>query len=223
MIRCIIFIAAAFILSEGSSKAGDPHAGKPPVLLVHGFQGSPQDMRSLGDFLKKDGRSVSYVTLNPNDGSETLESLALEVKTKVTQLYGSQPFDLVAFSMGGLVSRYYLEMLGGSKQVSHLVLISTPNHGTLTAFLNNNPGCIEMRPKSQFLDLLNNNLDKLQTVHCSCLFTPLDLMIIPAESSKISGWKTHYVWVLAHPLMLRSNECYRIIEEYLSSGRVPPM
>ena len=142
----------------------------------------------------------------------------MEVKKKAQQLYGSKSYDLVAFSMGGLVSRYYLEMLGGSKHVSHLVLVSTPNHGTLTAFLNNTPGCFEMRPESQFLNLLNNNLDKLQSVDCDCLYSPMDLMIIPSNSSKISGWENQSVWVTGHPLMLHSNTCFQIIEEHLSEG-----
>ena len=38
--------------------------------------------------------------------------------------------DVVAHSMGGLVSRYYIEKLDGDEVVSHLVMLGTPNAGS---------------------------------------------------------------------------------------------
>jgi pimeloyl-ACP methyl ester carboxylesterase len=37
---------------------------------------------------------------------------------------------IVAHSMGGLVSRWFIERLGGSKTVQHLVMLGTPNGGS---------------------------------------------------------------------------------------------
>jgi triacylglycerol lipase len=215
MIR-IILIATMMSASLGESDAAVGQRSKPPVLLVHGLWDSPRSMKALGDFLEGKGRDVRYIALTPNDGSRSIESLAHELSTRVTALYGSRQFDLVAFSMGGIVSRYYLEILGGNKQVSRLITVSTPNHGTCAAFLSNKAACVQMRPNSKLLNLLNRNLDKLQRVECTSIYTPLDLMIIPSCSSKISGWNNLIVWVLAHPLMLRSDACFRIIEAHLA-------
>lgn len=41
--------------------------------------------------------------------------------------------NLVAHSMGGLVSRYYIQMLGGEDQVHKLIMLGTPNQGAMDA------------------------------------------------------------------------------------------
>lgn len=45
-----------------------------------------------------------------------------------------QPITIIAHSMGCLVSRYYVERLGGGEKVERLVLLGGPHAGTLTAF-----------------------------------------------------------------------------------------
>jgi pSer/pThr/pTyr-binding forkhead associated (FHA) protein len=47
----------------------------------------------------------------------------------------SPPITIIAHSMGCLVSRYYVECLGGTSQVGRLILIGGPNAGTPKAFL----------------------------------------------------------------------------------------
>jgi len=37
---------------------------------------------------------------------------------------------IIAHSMGGLVSRYFIEQLGGNKVVTQLIMLGTPNNGT---------------------------------------------------------------------------------------------
>ena len=37
---------------------------------------------------------------------------------------------IVAHSMGGLVSRYFIENLGGHEIVQHLIMLGTPNSGS---------------------------------------------------------------------------------------------
>ena len=54
----------------------------------------------------------------------------------------------VGFSMGGLVSRYYVQRLGGLDHVDRLVTLSAPHNGSLLANLIANKGCREMRPGS---------------------------------------------------------------------------
>ncbi|WLT39844.1 hypothetical protein NON20_10925 [Synechocystis sp. B12] len=49
----------------------------------------------------------------PNDGSASLAVLAEQVKQYIDgQFAPQQPVDLIGFSMGGLVTRYYLQRLG---------------------------------------------------------------------------------------------------------------
>ena len=121
--------------------------------------------------------------------------------------------------MGGLVCRYYVQMLGGSSRVNRLVTISTPNHGTLPAFLNRRVACKEMRPGSDFLRRLNDDWSTLREVEVSSFWTPLDLVIIPAKSSRLSIGMNKSIRVLAHPLMILQR---RSLEE-IANALVQPL
>ena len=69
------------------------------------------------------------------------------------------PVDIVGYSMGGLVARYLIEKAGWAGRVRTVVMLGTPNHGTIAAWV---PGTIggfgrwnatggDMRPGSPFL------------------------------------------------------------------------
>ena len=141
--------------------------------------------------------------LKPGDGSVSLETLSLQLRDYVRNHFSpKERFDLVGFSMGGLVCRHYVQILGGSRRVDRLVTISTPNHGTLLAFLNGRAGCKEMRPGSDFLRRLNRDCSALHHINVTSFWTPLDLVILPAKSSRMPLGVNREVPVLAHPLMI---------------------
>jgi len=52
-----------------------------------------------------------------------------ELKVKGLVVNDQIKVNIIAHSMGGLVSRYYLQILGGSKYVKKLILFGTPNLG----------------------------------------------------------------------------------------------
>jgi triacylglycerol lipase len=115
-----------------------------------------------------------------------LEALLLQLRDYIgTHFLARKRIDLVGFSMGGLVCRYYVQMLGGSSRVDRLVTISTLNHGTLLAFLNRRVACKEMRPGSDFLQRRNDDWSTLREVEVSSFWTPLDLVVIPPKSSRL--------------------------------------
>jgi len=190
------------------------------VLLVHGIADSAASMQILRTRLARDGRETLAISLKPSDGSSGLEALALQLYDYVqTHFAVGERFDLVGFSMGGLVCRYYVQMLGGSSRVDRLVTISTPNHGTLPAFLNRRVACKEMRPGSDFLRRLNDDWSTLREVEVSSFWTPLDLVIIPAKSSRLSIGMNKSIRVLAHPLMILQR---RSLEE-IANALVQPL
>ena len=42
--------------------------------------------------------------------------------------------NIIAHSMGGLISRYYIKYLGGDKSVNKLIILDTPNHGAYLVY-----------------------------------------------------------------------------------------
>jgi triacylglycerol lipase len=129
--------------------------------------------------------------------------MALQLREYVQDHFSAaERVDLIGFSMGGLVCRYYVQVLGGASRVDRLVTISTPNHGTVLAFLNGRVACKEMRPGSAFLQKLNRDYSALQHVSLISFWTPFDLIIVPANSSRMPVGLNKEIPAAAHPLMI---------------------
>ena len=56
------------------------------------------------------------------------------------------PISIVAFSMGGIVSRQYLQHLGGAARCENFITISSPHHGTALGWVYPTLGAAQMRP-----------------------------------------------------------------------------
>ena len=205
-ISCRIWVACAagiFANDHRSALATEKPTTQNRVLLVHGITDSAASMQMLRARLGRDGRETLAINLEPGDGRISLEALSLQLRHYVqTHFSAGDRFDLVGFSMGGLVCRYYVQVLGGSSRVDRLVTISTPNHGTLLACLSRRTACKEMRPGSGFLRKLNQDCSILSNLNVTSFWTPLDLVIIPAESSRLPIGINKPIPVLAHPLMI---------------------
>ncbi len=88
------------------------------------------------------------------------------VVDKVLQNTQSDKVKIVAHSMGGLVTRYYLKYGGGTEKVHSVILIGTPNHGIfgdvgkgcegIFGRTTESPECLDMVTGSLFLNNLNS-------------------------------------------------------------------
>jgi len=174
----------------------------PPVVLVPGIWDTSSVFDRMTAQLEKAGWSAFAVSLKPNDGSVTLEQSADELKQLIDARLGPRgSLDMVAFSMGGLVARYYAQRLGGLSRIAHFVTISTPHHGTRAACLEPLPGVREMRPGSPFLQDLDWDAARLARLSVTSIWTPLDIIISPAASSRLPFGSEVQIPVLLHFLM----------------------
>lgn len=174
-----------------------------PVVLVHGITDTEVVFNSMAVYLRQLGWTVYTINLVPNNGEAPLNVLAQQVVDYVAAtIEPEQPFDLVGFSMGGIVSRYYVQKLGGIERVKRFVTISSPHHGTVVAYASRLPGCVQMRPNSLFLQELNRDVQMLEQLNFTSIWTPYDLMIIPTHSSKMPVGKELIVPVALHSWML---------------------
>ncbi|HJT61930.1 MAG TPA: alpha/beta fold hydrolase [Burkholderiales bacterium] len=105
---------------------------KTPVLFVHGINGSPQNFRTLIEGLDR-RRFQPWVYYYPSGAA--LPNVASHLTQTMRQLqvrYGFSSFAVVAHSMGGLVSRGFLQRYregGGAASVPLFVSIATPWDG----------------------------------------------------------------------------------------------
>jgi triacylglycerol lipase len=192
--------------------------GRNPVVLVHGIWNTAGIFSTLKPYLERAGWSVYALSMQPNNGDAPLEKLAEQVATFVDDCLGAQqPFDLVGFSMGGLVSRYYVQRLGGLARVQRLLCISVPHWGTSLALFSDRPGIRQMRPGSAFLNALNQDADQLKTLQLVSLWTPFDLLILPPWSSQLGVGKSLRLPISSHNRMICDGRGLRAISQALDS------
>ncbi|MCC5609438.1 triacylglycerol lipase [Nostoc sp. CHAB 5834] len=174
-----------------------------PVLLIHGIDDTEAVFHKMAGQLRLQGWSVYSLDLLPNNGNVGLDELAKQVADYVTATFApEQHLDLVGFSMGGIVSRYYVQRLGGINRVQRFITISSPHNGTVVAYGSWRSGCVQMRPDSVFLKDLNSDAVMLGQINFTSIWTPYDLMIVPANSSQMSVGNEVIVPVALHPWML---------------------
>ncbi len=209
---------AALVLAGPSCSASLP--APPPrdqrVVLVHGFMETGSTFKMLRERLEKRGVEVYVPRLIHNDARGGLENLAVHLKQDIDAKFGpTQPISIVAFSMGGLVSRHYLQNLGGAARCENLITISSPHHGTNAAWLYPTLGAEEMRPGSRFLADIHRTQDRLEKIPVTSYRTPMDLVILPPTSSVWDRAENLAYPVILHPLMLTSNRVLTDIERRL--------
>lgn len=158
-----------------------------PVLLVHGIWDSATRIRSLWAGLRLRGVRLAHaIDLVPNDGRAPIATLGEIVAREAHALRErarTERIDIVGFSMGALVTRWFLQRGGGKDVVARFVSISGPHHGTLTAYALPFAGVRDMRPNSALLRDLASDEDPFGDVEVHCLYTPYDATIVPAASS----------------------------------------
>lgn len=112
------------------------------VVLMHGFGGRYEgtwggDTGRFATILKASGFKVIGVDVggfpwNILPVSYAEDSMHNSLDRECHQL-GIESYDVIAHSMGGLVSRSYLSKSYGRDRINKLVMLATPNHGTFLA------------------------------------------------------------------------------------------
>jgi len=186
------------------------------VLLIHGIFRKAYVFNRMVKYLKERGWDVHRFDVVPNTSVVGLDRLAQQIKTYVDQNFApDQPIDLIGLSMGGLVSRYYVQRLGGLDKIQRFITIASPHHGTYMAYLLPFIGAIQMRPGSQFLADLNGDVQQLEKVKFSSLWTPYDFVIVPAQSSIMPVGTNIKLCVFPHAMMVRSTSTLVTVEKAL--------
>ena len=188
------------------------------VVLVHGIYDSGARMGQMADYLRKEGFTVYTPSLSPNTGKADIDELARQLSAYIDRnIPRGEKFDLVGFSMGGLVCRYYLQRMDGLRRADRFITLGAPHHGSALAYMVNNPGCRQMRPDSAFIRNLNSDIGVLKKVHFTSIWSPLDLSIIPSNSSRTDASRNIAVWVPIHPLLVWSPLPIRTVAGLLKS------
>ncbi len=111
--------------------------GAPPVLLAHGFLGTRGTMQPLARRFGDDGRA----TFSYHHGTLNLRSLLMSAQqlvdhfARLEKSLGVSQFDVVGFSMGGLIALHAVKFLQAHRWVRRLALLGSPTDGTWAGLL----------------------------------------------------------------------------------------
>lgn len=227
-----------------------------PVVLVHGFLSSAS--RAWGSYTNSTGflRSIGLTGYAVGDGQAegVLQTGDLKFPTKRTntiaenaqvlqqyiagikRLTGAEQVDLVAHSMGGLISRYYIDRLMQERDVAQLLMVATPHGGSACASLPASlgfymPATLELRP-SYMQEIFNQQITHRRGVPFSlfagnpivddfkapCTGVPSDLFVEQSSVATIGNPLAELPYL--HTNMNRSQEIFQKFVEPLLKRQV---
>lgn len=208
----VTFAAVAWLAVSGAA----PARTDVPVLLVPGWFDTGRELAALRIRLLGAGWShvetltFSDATGSNRDHAEEIDSLVAEV----LEATGADELDIVAHSMGGLATRWYLKTRKDAP-VRRVAFIASPHRGTLTAHLAWGEGRDEMMPESAFLVALNRGAALPTGIEAITIRTPIDTRVLPGESATLPGVEDHMVCCPTHQGLLRHEEVFGLVVDFL--------
>ena len=177
-------LAAAMVIGGAVPAMAANKAPEDPVLLVHGYRGSPSTWADMIANFAAKGRTAVAIDLASEDNVVNARAIEAFVAAK-----GWSRVDIVAQSMGGLSARYFIKFLKPSV-VDTYTGIGVPQYGiTATCLL---PGWYggQMCPYGSFLRNLNSGDDTPGSVYWTTIYSRTD-GYVSTSASRLDGGACH--------------------------------
>lgn len=161
--------------------------GPRPIVVVHGYAMNRANFRPLA-------RRLATAGLGPIVGFEywTLGktgSAARRLRDLVDQLRaatGAATVDVIGHSMGGVVGRYYVTLLGGDGVVANLVTLGSPHRGTDVSAIGIGRPAKELLLGSTLVQRLDAAPQPTQT-RMTVVWSRSDALVPGARQARVSG------------------------------------
>jgi triacylglycerol lipase len=186
---------------------------------VHGLLDSPRVFNALKHRLGEQRHPLLIPDLPLRLGLTPVPEAAELLGSHIEAAFGlEQPIDLLGFSIGGVIARTWIQLLGGHQRTRRFISVGSPQQGTLTAL----PwpgrllaGIADLKWGSPLLEQLNGNLDNLAGVECCSFYSAIDLAVLPGWRAVLPVGRTQILPVWAHPQLLRAPQSVQLLAEEL--------
>ena len=173
-----------------------------PVVFVHGFLGDSSNWAAAITLFRAAGYSSDELyTYDYNWAGDNIVN-ARGLGTFVDQVRsrtGHGQVDIVNHSMGGLVTGWYVNELGGQPKVRHVASIAGANHGTTAAYACIAfTSCQQMAPGSSFIRTYTAGDETPGDTLYATWYSPCDGVILPYTSTPLSGARNNFVLCQNH-------------------------
>ncbi|MEB3166565.1 MAG: alpha/beta hydrolase [Cyanobacteriota bacterium] len=179
----------------------------PPLVLVHGLLDTPAVFGGLRRELGGGRQPLLIPDLPLRLGRTGVMEVAELLGSHIEAAFGRrEPLDLLGFSMGGVIARCWIQLLGGHGRTRRFLSVGSPQQGTLTALPWPGrifPGIADLRAGSALLERLNGDLEPLRRIECHSFYSAIDLVVLPGWSAVLPVGARTMLPVLTHPQLLR--------------------
>ncbi len=160
-------------------------ASHDPVLLVHGWRGSPSTWADMIARFKAAGRTAVAIDLPSEDNVKNAAAIRDFIDAR-----GWNRVDLVGQSMGGLSARYFVKLFASPAVIDTYVSLGTPQYGIYSACVL--PGSYggQMCPWNGFIGQVNRDDDTPGSTFWTTIFSTTD-GFVPTSSSRLDGGACH--------------------------------
>lgn len=177
------------------------------VVFVHGYGAAGAVFEPLRcEVEKKLGVATVDFTYR---STASFARITADLARLLDRLAEGRRLDLVGHSLGGLLSRWYLQEMGGARYVDRIVTLATPHAGTASARIAPGPLRHALLPGSAVVRRLAAGRSRAAGVAHTALVAGADLMVTPPSSAAaIEGARVKWFDDLGHNAMLYAPEVH---------------
>ncbi len=191
-----------------------------PIILIHGLWNTSDIFSSITSKLDEIGIEYLAPSLKHNYGMTSIVELTNVLNDLILEKYGlEKDLDILGFSMGGIIGRYWIEKFDGYKRTRQFITVGSPHKGTLASQLVPKypfRGISEMKINSFLLRDLSKYDYLLKDINCISFFTYWDLMVFPGWRANLNSGEKISLKIYKHKNLVRNPEAVeRIIERLL--------
>lgn len=204
------------IFPEVRAPFGDKNLDDTGILFLHGVFHNRSAFALMKSHLTWNGFRHFY-ELNLFNTLFSVPRLAQQVDQAITKIRKGgkvRRLVIVAHSMGGIISRYYVQKHRGRDFVSHLVTLGTAHQGTYLSRFSPLPHLHALKPGSRLLAELNRKPLPQKTKALN-LFGSLDLVLRPKEVAEWRAAENREVEGVGHLGILFSRRVAREIIRFV--------
>lgn len=184
-----------------------------PVVLVHGYTQNATNMWGLRVALESCGRPTFPISLGlPFRAIDAYCPRLVRGIERALEVTGAERFDLVAHSMGGIVTRRVLSQRPDvGRRLRRVVTLGTPHLGTAAA---RGPvvgrEALEMKRRSEFLASLPTFRELAPDAEVTTVAARQDYIVYPGETCHLPGSRAitldgvGHAGLLAHPSAVKA-------------------
>jgi aminoglycoside phosphotransferase (APT) family kinase protein len=190
--------------------------GNNVVVFVHGLGGRRGNFMAMATWFHLQGRRRRYAVGMGDLGSipEKAERLG-EFLQEIARVNGLEPgaIDIVAHSLGGVVTRVALEDPAVRSLIAKVVTLGSPHAGTHTARYLATDVVKALRPNSETIAETLRNQTPWPPAQgwpqLTCLWSDADMLIVPAEGATVDGANNILLEGVTHLGFLLESRAFR--------------